>query len=210
MLCDSPAFEARFSSRAYCEKRSRVGGDKVVPAARRIVESMEVKTSQRQSALKISQIKKSADLAQRELGTERIWQVLRPSLVVQAYVLIDGKIRELFCHIFSERNYPLTLPNGARFLKLVLGNSQGNAHLSYEMAVPIALEARTYCGAVALMNREIELEKLNFIRNAVSKTMAGMAVQQVQKACNELRESCLQGALPVVIQPYQLFSPAVI
>lgn len=94
-----------------------------VPAANEVMKSTEVKDSRRKPALKMPQFLTSESLALRELGTEKIRQVLRASLGVHTYVMKDGRIIELFAHFFRERNFPATVRNGARVFPLLIDTS---------------------------------------------------------------------------------------
>lgn len=94
-------------------------------------------------------------LAPGRFETEQICQVLRDSLTIYTYALNDGRIRELFFHIFCDCNFPVALLSGQRFSQLVPDNTQPKAQSSHKMRVPIALEAQLCIDAAALMIREV-------------------------------------------------------
>lgn len=100
------------------------------------------------------QCPKGKNLAFRELGSEQTPQFLRASLAVDMYALRDGRNRELFLHVFCERNLHGTQFNGRRVLQLVPEVSQANAHIRYTVSLPIAFETQLYFHAMDLMSRE--------------------------------------------------------
>lgn len=72
----------------------------------------------------------------------------------------------------------------------------------YETSVPIALEARLFLHAVALVIREVERKNLIVIRNEVRSTSTGIAILFMQKAWDALTKLCSLTLLSVQIQPY--------
>lgn len=76
------------------------------------------------------------------------------------YVVRDDRTQKLLFHIFFERNFSVTLPNGARFLLLVHGNSQAKAQILYELSVPTAFKVQLFSNAMALMSREVGTKKV--------------------------------------------------
>lgn len=117
MLFDTAAFEAKRNSLALLVKSFF---DSVavsyVREAKKFMHIMVVIDLQSQSALTECQFLKSRKMAVHELGTEQTFQVLRASLTVQMYALINGQIRRLFFHIYREGSFTITLLIGARFL----------------------------------------------------------------------------------------------
>lgn len=79
----------------------------------------------------------------------------------------DGQSQQLFSHMFCENNFPVTLVNDVRFLQLMLGSSQAEGQMSYEMTVPVALAAQIYFHVVAMMSIEPVGKKLNNVLNVV-------------------------------------------
>lgn len=132
-----------------------------VPAAKEILESMEVEALLRKSALKISQFLENEDLAVCELRAKQISHVLRALLPVHTYALQDGRSQELYFHCFCERNFSGTLLNGARFSQLVLDDFQTKTHLTDKMSRLKALEAELYFHAIALRSREARRKIIN-------------------------------------------------
>lgn len=60
------------------------------------------------------------------------------------------------------------------------------------------------------MSREVGKKTLSTIQNDVSSRLTGLVGQLVQKAKNELTNSCLLKPLRNVIEPQMWFNPAVI
>lgn len=54
------------------------------------------------------------------------------------------------------------------------------------------------------------MKTISTARNAVNSTLAGIALQLMEKKWDALMTSCLLGPLQVVRQPFLKFSPAVI
>lgn len=81
--------------------------------ANEIMMRMEVRPLWRRSALKVSGMMISECLELRELGTEQIFQDTGASLAVYTYAMEDSWITELLFHFFCERNFSVTLLNGA-------------------------------------------------------------------------------------------------
>lgn len=70
---------------------------------------MEVKVLRRRSALKMSQSVRNEVLELHELEAGQIRQVVRGSLTVYTFARKEGRILELFFHIFHEKSVPVTL-----------------------------------------------------------------------------------------------------
>lgn len=66
--------------------------------------------------------------------------------------------------------------------------------------MPTVFEAQLYFYAVALKSGEFGRKKINFVRNLVNSTMAGMVIPHVRKACDELKKLCLLEERQVAIQ----------
>lgn len=64
------------------------------------------------------------NMALYKLETEQIRQVLRASLAIHTYVMMKGRIRELFFHVVRNRNLPVNLLNELPFLQTMLHNNQ--------------------------------------------------------------------------------------
>lgn len=64
------------------------------------------------------------------------------------------------------------------------------------MSVPTALEANIYSHEIVLMSRELGKKELNINKTAVNNTLAGMAVQLLQKALAVLMINYSLGRLP--------------
>lgn len=102
-----------------------------MPVAKEIMESKELKASRKNYEQSMYQFVKDEDLTLRQLETEPIRKVLRALLVVHTNALTYCGVRILFFHFFYERDVPVTLLSGARFLQLVLEDSQTRGHLPY-------------------------------------------------------------------------------
>lgn len=122
------------------------------------------------------------------------------------YVVKNSQIQELFFHILLQCNFPFTLFNGTRLLQLVLFNGQARTDLQNEISVPSVFEAQPSFHSMDLISRELERIKLNIIRSLVSSTLAGLAVQLVQKSSDSLSKPCSLRPLRVIKKPYLLFS----
>lgn len=177
LLFDASASKANFNSFELPVKRFLDFIESAtVSAAKEIIESMEIKFSERKFALRASQFLKNEKLAFREVGTVQMRQVLRASLAVCTYSLRDCRLRELFIHHFCEWKFPVTLLNDVRFLQLVPINRQAKTHISYEMSVSKSFSTTFYFHAVVFMSRSVERKKLNLVGSVVNSTMASMVV----------------------------------
>lgn len=52
------------------------------------------------------------------------------------------------------------------------------------------------------MSEEVGKKNLNIVRNIMNSTLACMALQHVQKACDTIMKLCLLGPLQAVLQQY--------
>lgn len=137
-----------------------------------------------------------------ELGTELIRQNLGASLTVHKYALNEDRIQELFCHLFREGSFHVTLLISARVLQLVLDNCHAKSHIPYGMSVPTAFEVLLYVHAVDLMSRKVIRIRPKIGQKAVSSTRACMLAKLVQKTCGAVSKPCSLRPLQTMIQPY--------
>lgn len=72
---------------------------------------------------------------------------------IHMYVMMDGRIQELFFYVFRKKNIPVTLLNHDRFLHLVPDKSQVAAQIPYEITVPKAFKILLYFHVVTLVSR---------------------------------------------------------
>lgn len=115
-----------------------------VPASRETMEWKVENISRTMTKLKVSHFLKFEHLSCRELGTELIHYVFRPSLAVHTYEMKDGQIWELFLNIFRERNLPLTLLNVMWLAQFVLESNTAKELVPLEMSILTALKAQIY------------------------------------------------------------------
>lgn len=59
-----------------------------------------------------------------KLGTGRVPQHISATLALYTNMIKNDRIQVLLFRFFCERNFPVTLQNGVRFLRLGLDNSQ--------------------------------------------------------------------------------------
>lgn len=62
--------------------------------------------------------------------------------------------------------------------------------------------ARLYFHGTNSLSRKVAKKRLNIVHNAVRSTLAGIAVQLVQRAWDALRFSCFAGPLRAVVHSY--------
>lgn len=86
------------------------------------MQRVEVSSSLRMPPIKESESLASEKLELREVRTELVCPVLREHLAVHTYAMKDGRIQEWLFHLFGKSGFPVTVPNGAKFMQLVLTN----------------------------------------------------------------------------------------
>lgn len=169
--------------------------------------STEVQTLRRKSTENVT-VLINVNLALRKPETEPICPILRASLDDHTCVLKDGRIWELFFHLFCNLKSFIAVFKGSQFLQLLHVSSQAKALLAYKMSASTAFKAQIYLHAVAMMSREAQRKNLEIVWDAMNITMVGMAVQLVRKAWNALTKSCLLKSSRVLKQLCQWFIPA--
>lgn len=148
---------------------------------------MKDKELRRKADLKESQYIFHDKLTLRELVTEHICQLLKASMAVHTYALKNGRVRELFFHLFCERFFPMTLRNSGLFVQLVLDKlSRWKTAMRNEMSFRYAFDFLIYSHAIICITRRVGKKKRNFTRSTVNGTLAGMAVMDVQKTWNAM------------------------
>lgn len=112
-----------------------------VSSAKERIKVMDVKDLWSSSSLRKSQFLKYENLARHELRGKRICRPNRASLAVYTYGMKNGRIQNLFFHIYLERNVSITLLNSVRFMQFVLDNIQTKAQIQSILGVTKTLKA---------------------------------------------------------------------
>lgn len=97
-----------------------------------VMESMEVTSLRRRSALKMHLLLIRKRLALVEPGVKQIIQYLRASLAVYMQALEDSRVQAIFFHLFPDRNNLVTLLNSARVFHFVIKIGQAKLHTPFE------------------------------------------------------------------------------
>lgn len=124
-----------------------------VSATKETVESMEVNTLERKSALKKAQFVNFDNMALQEIETEQISHVLQICQAVHTYAMKDGQTQRLFTLLHRVKTFPVIALNGAQVLPWIPENKYAKAHTPYDTNVLTAFETQLHFYGFALISR---------------------------------------------------------
>lgn len=126
--------------------------------------------------LQKSMFARSPDPVLKEVGTERVWQILLPSLSVKTYGHKDQRIWQLFFRLFRKRHYPVTFLNSGQYLPSIQESTARRRSSIWTITIPSRFNALVFLHGISPISTSIFTKQLSFSPMYVTGRLIGYTV----------------------------------
>lgn len=124
-----------------------------------------------------------------EIGTGKVWHVLRASFAVATCAEKDPRVREIFHSYFRAEQSFVALIDSGQFLLIVFYSARRGALATLDFTTPSVLESQMFFHSLGMVEKAIQVKLLKGSRLYSTKMLSGFFVQKFSKVWTVFKDA---------------------